>query len=280
MKKGVVAVFCGLVLCLVIVSTNKDLDRYRTPESALAETFYLPDSQILKIASLGFESFLADILWVKLILYYGSHALDDDNPYYEILKNREHSGLPKPVRRNEHKSATDNNNTAVQNGSIDFSRDSVLVRHHSFNLKNDRYVYPLLRRIVALDEHFIPPYEFGGLVMLQETSDVTEAESLLQYGLEKNPLRWEFPYHLGYIELFYKGNDEAALKWLSRAMALPQRPAFFENLYQSFIKKRGDSQIYIDYLDGLYRSTDNDKIKKNIALLIAELKRKFPPRSK
>ena len=279
MKKRFVAALFALVLCLLIVYTNKGLDRYRTPESALAETFYLPDGQILKIASLGFESFLADVLWVKLILYYGNHALDDDNPYYEILKNREHSRLSKPVPRNEQKSTTDHK-TAVQNGDLDFSRDSVLVRHHSFNLKNDRYVYPLLRRIVALDEHFISPYEFGGLVMLQETSDVTEAESLLRYGLEKNPQRWEFPYHLGYIELFYKGNDEAALKWLSRAMALPQRPAFFENLYQSFVKKRGDSQIYIDYLNGLYRSTDNKKIKKNIALLIAKLKHKFTPRSK
>lgn len=275
MKRYVFVPLVMVVSLVVLFKSNLALDRYRTPESALEETLYLPSAQVLKMASLGLQSFVADLLWVKLILYYGQHTLDEDNPFYHILKQREEHLLTE--HRKMLQTHVETPSATAGREFVDFARDSLLHRRRVSlsDVRKASYMYPLLRRIVELDPHFIPPYEFASLVLLHDTREIARTQSLLQYGLRQNPARWEFPYYLGYIELFYTGNNEAALKWLSRAIALPGCPPFFADLYQRFLRKRGDYHIYVDYLEGLYQSTDNAQMRKSIRKRINDLKRQF-----
>jgi tetratricopeptide (TPR) repeat protein len=52
---------------------------------------------------------------------------------------------------------------------------------------------------VALDPHFLAPYIFGGLVLVQDLDRPAEAVDLLLRGIEANPDRWELPFELGFL---------------------------------------------------------------------------------
>ena len=134
-------------------------------------------------------------------------------------------------------------------------------------------MYGLLERIVELEPHFIPPYEFGSLVVTSETRDTAAAEKMLEFGLEKNPTEWQIPYYLGYLELFYHGDNQKAFRWLSRAMALPGSPPFLQHLYYSYLKRERTSEFYVEYLQGLYESTENEEIRSSILELMEKLKK-------
>jgi hypothetical protein len=50
----------------------------RFPRQAAERLLYLPSGQHLEILSLGFHALAADVLWMKAIGYFGSHALTDE----------------------------------------------------------------------------------------------------------------------------------------------------------------------------------------------------------
>ncbi len=86
MSRDKILVFMLLLFCCVVLfSTQKALDLNYSPEAELEENLYLPDGKILKIISLGFNSLLSDILWMKSVLYFGKFTLDEDNPFIEVL---------------------------------------------------------------------------------------------------------------------------------------------------------------------------------------------------
>jgi tetratricopeptide (TPR) repeat protein len=247
---------------LVVNMTNSFMDLHRTPESSLEETFYLPSGSALRTASLGFTSLLADVLWIKTILYYGRHTLDEDNPFYEvILDNRQE--------------IVDDVKEDGSSGELDFANDPKLANRHSFKIskKTEKLLYGLLQRVVELEPHFMPPYEFGSLVVTGETHNTENAVKILEIGMEQNPERWELPYYFGYLELFHRGDNREAFRWLSRAMALPGSPPFLQHLYYSYLKREGGSDFYVEYLRGLHETTQNEEIRKNIRTLIERLKK-------
>ncbi len=274
-----------LVCVFAMIFSKNELDIHRTPEKVLAKSLYLPDGKILRIVSLGFNSLLADIFWIKSVLYFGQHTLDHDNPFNNVLRqkqglvneidhNHEHDGKSSDADGFSDKSLNKQIEiTKSANGSFDFSKDSklsgLLFNFQSKNLAP--YIYPLLRRVVELNPHFIAPYEFGGITVLMDSGEIDEAFSILEFGLQHNPERWEFPFYLGYIELFYRGNNDEALKWLSRAMLLPDRPRFIRHLYFSLLQGNRGTQITLDFLKGLHESSQNAKFRQEISELIEKL---------
>ena len=268
--KCILKIICLTILVIAVPVSNHALDEHRTPERALQETFYLPDGEVLRSVSLGYTSLLADILWIKSILYYGKNTLDDDNPFHHI------------IARNHQDASSAGDDYSVSNAvaapaahasEYDFSRDSRLSLHHQRHDDSDvaRFLFPLLRRVAELEPHFLAIYEFGGLVVLKQTGAVREAIDLLQYGRRMNPASWQVPFHLGYIELFYNGNNAEAMKYLSQAMILPDTPPFVSHLYYSFMQKRSDTEIYYDYLKGLYETAGNEEVRKSILGVLAAL---------
>ena len=70
------------ILCVASASgfilMQKQLDRERMPHERMKEKLiYIPDAKIVKTASLGFHAALADIMWVRAIVYFGGHYLTD-----------------------------------------------------------------------------------------------------------------------------------------------------------------------------------------------------------
>jgi tetratricopeptide (TPR) repeat protein len=69
------ALVLGLLAHIVSERTRSEQLASRDPN----ELMYLPESRVLKAASLGFSNLFADIIWLRAIQYYGEHRLTDRN---------------------------------------------------------------------------------------------------------------------------------------------------------------------------------------------------------
>ena len=65
---------CLLFFCIYGIQTFIDHSFYRDKEERL---LYIPSGKFLKPICIGFDNFVADLLWIKAIGYFGSHYLTD-----------------------------------------------------------------------------------------------------------------------------------------------------------------------------------------------------------
>ena len=73
-----------LILCILSIVgfafMQTQIDQIRTPRERLEEKLiYIPGTQFLKTASLGFHAVLADIFWARSVVYFGGHFHDDQD---------------------------------------------------------------------------------------------------------------------------------------------------------------------------------------------------------
>jgi hypothetical protein len=78
-----VAVFA--TLAALISTAHRHTDAWAPPSAAGDEIRYLPSGDSLKAASLGFETLIADLLWVKAVLLFGDRFGDGDDSWYPWL---------------------------------------------------------------------------------------------------------------------------------------------------------------------------------------------------
>jgi len=268
--------FAGLLLILIFLGeivhkSQCRLDVYRTPEKALQDMIYLPDGHVLKWASLGFSSVLADYLWIKSVLYFGRHTVDEDNPFYKIIKQK--YGLSEDNASIAFPDSESSVHTVSTSTAFDLSKDPKL-RAIFFNFKSRGmapFIYPLLKRVVILDPHFTEPYIFGGLYVMMDTGQLKEALRLLTLGYRNNPNMWQFPYYLAFINLFYLGNSDKALAYLKESVVKPGAPPFVANLSVALSRRLNKTRIVVDYLKGIYTSSDDPEIRSKILSVLRNL---------
>jgi hypothetical protein len=69
---AVLAFLAATVMSLAY--TNQEMQLQRSSwNSKYPQIFYLPSSKILEVGSLGHKSFLADLIWIRSLLYVGTH---------------------------------------------------------------------------------------------------------------------------------------------------------------------------------------------------------------
>ncbi|HAN32466.1 MAG TPA: hypothetical protein DCQ06_12795 [Myxococcales bacterium] len=74
-----------LVLCNQLFHINKDINRPQRYLGVDAETIYLPPAPVLRMVSLGHQSFLADLLFVRVAHYLVDHMLSDSQlPFIDL----------------------------------------------------------------------------------------------------------------------------------------------------------------------------------------------------
>lgn len=66
-KQWIPLTLVGMGLCTGVVATQLSLDNARAGVPKLQHLSYLPDGQILKVATLGYREVVADILWLQVI---------------------------------------------------------------------------------------------------------------------------------------------------------------------------------------------------------------------
>ncbi len=65
------------LLVAVVAWSDADLTRQLAGAAQQPELIYLPPTRVLRVASLGFEHALSDILWFRTISYFGRHYRSD-----------------------------------------------------------------------------------------------------------------------------------------------------------------------------------------------------------
>ena len=75
-----------LVFALVVLASgwflhrsNLELERFVQAEIDTGEVGPLPDGEMLRVLSLGFERLIADLYWIRTVFYVGSEAASDAN---------------------------------------------------------------------------------------------------------------------------------------------------------------------------------------------------------
>ncbi len=73
--------FIALLLVFVLLATTTHLVqrqiRGKLGEAPPMDILYLPKGEYVKIIAMGFDSFMADLLWIRAIQYFGGHFMFD-----------------------------------------------------------------------------------------------------------------------------------------------------------------------------------------------------------
>jgi TPR repeat protein len=104
-----------------------------------------------------------------------------------------------------------------------------------------------------------------------DTGQIDEAFHLLEFGYRHNPDRWELPYYLAFLHLFYRGDAATALSYLKEAMVKPDAPPFVESLSLALSHRLNKTELVVDYLRGLYSSTNDPDVRQRIVTVLQKL---------
>ena len=267
-KVSIILLIACLGLAVLIRITQAALDRHRDLNFVDRRPVFIPRGEPLKALSMGYRSLLADWLWIRSVLYYGRRVMDEDNAYYRYALSTgtletELRSLPADPAADAAAYAFMKADTSER---IRRGIGHLLIQGESRYLVE--HIYPLLDRVVTLDPHFLFPYLFGGVYVLMDTGDVPKAVALLEKGFDVNPDRWQFPFYLGWIEWMYRGNEEATVNYLLKAVTLDDCPLFVSQLLSGLSRNLGRSEATILYLEGLFASSENPQLKQRIGELI------------
>src|SRR5438105_762050 len=80
-----VAVFF-LTLAAGMMATQHWLDAHLGQFRAAEEVLYLPQPEIIKRFSLGYQSLVADLYWLRTVQYYGGKRRDVPQQRYDLLE--------------------------------------------------------------------------------------------------------------------------------------------------------------------------------------------------
>ena len=73
------------VAFLLIYRVQAEIDKARGPQALDEGPIYIQDPDWLRRLSLGYESLLADVYWMRAVQYYGQKPKSPEKPSYELL---------------------------------------------------------------------------------------------------------------------------------------------------------------------------------------------------
>jgi hypothetical protein len=249
-------------LALGVNSLRRALDAHRSLRFVDRTPVFLPNGKLLRSMSMGYTGMVGDWLWIRSVLYYGRHTIEDENPYYLLAERRnsleaEMSG----VRRHAP--------PFMRNPRISKMLPPNLSKFESRGLVDD--IYPLLDRVTTVDPHFIFPYIFGGLYVLMDTGDLDDAEALLKKGLRQNHDSWQIPFYLGWISWAYRGDPALSREYMIQAVGKPGCAIYVYNLLGGVTRETNQEAVTRSYLRGILESTDNPEIRGRIESVLKNL---------
>lgn len=260
-RKAGIAVLI-MLLATAVQMSRIAIDREREIHFIDKSPQFLPRGEALKWLSMGYRGMLADMLWIKTVLYYGRRIVDDDNPYFVYAQ----------------KQGTITDDMSGINYQT-FDTDTVAgiderLRQHLY-IADSRgmvdYVYPMLERVTTIDPHFTLPYFFGGIHVLMNTGNIEASCRLLEKGYRFNPEQWRFPFYLGWISWMYKGDIRSAHTYMLQAIKLPGCPEYVGTLLAGITGSLNRTEMTEMYLKGLLESTDSQEIRKQIREVLQAL---------
>jgi len=137
------------------------------------------------------------------------------------------------------------------------------------------YLYQLVDVVTTLDPLFEYPYEFGGIVLALEARQLQLSDAILRKGMsrvqETHPRYWFLPFFLGFNSMFYRRDFQTAARYMEIAARHPGRPAYLPLLVAKLYAKAYEPTVGLQFLQEMYRSTENRELKARIAQRIREV---------
>ncbi len=267
-RKIVFPVLLGF-LSITVFMAQRAIDSHRQIIFEDHSPQFLPNGKALAWMSLGHRETMADILWIRSILYYGRRVADPDNPYFAYQQHASNIDLHKL----SHAEVTTDipKKIFLPDTVPGMNKDLLPVLYRMQGRGLVDYIYPLLDRVTTLDPHFITPYMFGGVSVLMDTGRLDKAEALLAKGRKLNPDEWRFPFYQGWLTWMYRGNALKAQTLMLEAAALSDCPGFVMDLIAGLAGKLNRVELTRRYLMGLWGSTESAEIRKQLEELIKRL---------
>ncbi len=116
--------------------------------------------------------------------------------------------------------------------------------------------------ISELDPLYLDPYEVGAIIAVYWAKDPYLAFKVLDRGLEKNPEQWIFPYQEGHYAAMMLKDYDLAREFYIKAMEIEGAPPIIKRLYADSAFKGTDYQTAWQSWQEIYRTTDDERIKK------------------
>lgn len=133
------------------------------------------------------------------------------------------------------------------------------------------WFYGVIDRVTDLDPKFSYAYQIGGVVLSVLSDHVDQSNKLMEKGLKNDLTDWQIPFHLGFNYLYHLKDNLKAAQYMEMAAKTPGSPAYLPLLAARLYTKGGERQTALLFLEGMYRSTRDERVKERIAERIEEI---------
>ena len=136
-------------------------------------------------------------------------------------------------------------------------------------------LYPLLDITTSLDPRFNIAYRFGSIFLAENypggAGRPDLAIALLEKGFRANPARWQYLQDIGFVYYWWMGDYRHAGEWFTKAADVPGAPWWLRSLAAVTLAQGGDRQSSRRLWQALRETADNDWLRNNANLRLAQL---------
>lgn len=129
--------------------------------------------------------------------------------------------------------------------------------------KSYRWMGQILDIVTTLNPRFKPAYEFGGVVLTKQKSEIPKTLRLLDRGIEQFPGDWRMRLYAAMAQLTLDSNFTQAAEYLKPITLDPDVPPHIRTLCATYLNKGGGRRVALAFLVDRYITADN-KINREI----------------
>ncbi|MCX6537357.1 MAG: hypothetical protein NT151_00275 [Acidobacteria bacterium] len=136
-------------------------------------------------------------------------------------------------------------------------------------------LYPLLDLATSLDPRFTIAYRFGAIFLAEPFPDgagrVDQAIALLNKGLAAEPAKWQYAQDAGFVYYWWLQDYKQAAMWFDKASRIAGAPWWLRSMAATTLVQGGDRRSSRVLWMQLYETSDDDWVKTNARLKLAQL---------
>lgn len=186
---------------------------------------------------MGLRRLTADIAWIGILQYYGSHQFEEteeDN-----------------ANKHEH-------------------------QHSDFGGGDYPALKKMIQRVIRLDPSFYYAYLVGGGALVWNLNRPEEGMEIFIEGIQRNPTYWKFRLYAGAVIYKQKGKFEEMIKLLEDAVRYPDCPTMIKSILANIYKDRKNFKRALEIWIDVFENEKTDPwYKYQAGKKIAELRGKL-----